>query len=65
MHPHSSHELQSLDVGCYSPLKASYGKEIEKVMRMHITHITKDDFFLALKAAFFASMGEKNVQASF
>lgn len=65
MPPHSSHELQPLDVGCFSPLKVAYGKEIEKMMRMQITHITKDDFFPAFKAAFFASMGEQNVQAGF
>ncbi|KAK6215419.1 putative transposase [Colletotrichum tabaci] len=61
MPPHSSHELQPLDVGCFSPLKYSYGKEIEKMMRMQISHITKDDFFPAFKAAFFASMGENNL----
>ncbi|KAK6208664.1 putative transposase [Colletotrichum tabaci] len=60
MPPHSSHELQPLDVGCFSPLKASYGKEIEKMMRMQITHITKDDFFPAFKAAFSTSMGKEN-----
>ncbi|KZL63050.1 hypothetical protein CT0861_13219 [Colletotrichum tofieldiae] len=65
MPPHSSHELQPLDVGCFSPLKASYGKEIEKMMRMQITHITKDDFFPAFNIAFFTSMGEKNVRAGF
>ncbi|CCF47815.1 transposase, partial [Colletotrichum higginsianum] len=65
MPPHSSHELQPLDVGCFSPLKHSYSKEIEKMMRMQISHITKDDFFPAFKAAFFASMGENNVRAGF
>ncbi|KAK1837436.1 transposase, partial [Colletotrichum chrysophilum] len=65
MPPHSSHELQPLDVGCFSPLKASYGKEIEKMMRMQITHITKDDFFPAFKAAFFTSISKENVQAGF
>ncbi|KZL63414.1 hypothetical protein CT0861_13208 [Colletotrichum tofieldiae] len=65
MPPHSSHELQPLDVSCFSPLKASYGKEIKKIMQMQITHITKDNFFPTFNIAFFTSIGEKNVQASF
>ncbi|OWT42501.1 DDE superfamily endonuclease domain-containing protein [Pochonia chlamydosporia 170] len=47
MPSHSSHILQPLDVGCFGPLKKAYGKEIEGLMRAHITHITKADFFPA------------------
>ncbi|KZL85197.1 transposase [Colletotrichum incanum] len=65
MPPHSSHKLQPLNIRCFSPLKYSYGKEIKKIMRMQISHITKDDFFPAFKAAFFASIGENNVRAGF
>ena len=65
MPPHSSHFLQPLDVGCFSPLKASYSKQIEKMMRMQITHITKDDFFAAYIEAFNASMTERNIKAGF
>ena len=65
MPAHSSHILQPLDVGCFGPLKASYGKEIEKMMRTQITHITKNDFFPAFKRAFHATMGPKNVQSGF
>jgi hypothetical protein len=35
------------------------------MMRTHITHITKDDFFPAFFAAFQTSMTEKNVQGGF
>ena len=52
MPPHSSHILQPLDVGCFGPLKKSYGRQIEHLMRAHITHITKEDFFPAFQAAF-------------
>ncbi|OHW89500.1 putative transposase, partial [Colletotrichum incanum] len=45
MPPHSSHELQPLDVGCFSPLKYSYGKEIEKMMRMQISHNVSHPLF--------------------
>ncbi|KFZ11870.1 hypothetical protein V502_07352 [Pseudogymnoascus sp. VKM F-4520 (FW-2644)] len=62
---HSSHFLQPLDVGCFSPLKASYSKQIEKMMRMQIMHITKDDFLAAFLEAFNASMTTKNIQAGF
>lgn len=65
MPPHSSHFLQPLDVGCFGPLKASYGKQIEKMMRMQITHITKDDFLAAFLEAFNTSITKKNIQAGF
>jgi hypothetical protein len=65
MPPHSSHLLQPLDVGCFSVLKRSYGKEIEKLMRNHIHHITKPDFFLAFHAAFWATFHPENVQGGF
>jgi hypothetical protein len=59
--PHSSHLTQPLDVGCFSVLKRSYGKEIESFIKANISHITKTDFFLAFKAAHFASMTLTNV----
>ena len=62
---HSFYILQPLDVKCFGPLKAVYGKEIEKMIRMHFMYIIKDNFFLAFKQVFFASMGEENVQAEF
>ena len=42
MPAHSSHILQPLDVGCFSPLKKAYGRQIEHLMKASITHITKD-----------------------
>ena len=33
MPPHSSHLLQPLDVGCFSPLKKAYSRQIEELMR--------------------------------
>ena len=50
--PHSSHFLQPLDVECFSWLKDLYSKQIEQMMRMQITHITKEDFFDAFIEAF-------------
>jgi DDE superfamily endonuclease/Tc5 transposase DNA-binding domain/helix-turn-helix, Psq domain len=65
MPPHSSHLLQPLDVGCFGPLKRAYSRQIENLMRVHISHITKVEFFLAFKAAFTAAMTEENIRGSF
>jgi hypothetical protein len=65
MPPHSSHLLQPLDVGCFGPLKKAYGCQIEELMRMYITHISKLEFLCAFREAFFASMTEKNIQGGF
>jgi hypothetical protein len=65
MPPHSSHLLQPLDIGCFSVLKRSYGKEIEKLMRNHIHHITKPDFFLAFHTAFQNTFHPENIRGGF
>jgi hypothetical protein len=65
MPPHSSHLLQPLDVGCFSVLKRAYSREIEKMMRNHIHHITKPDFFLAFHAAFLTTFTPENVRGGF
>ena len=65
MPAHSSHILQPLDVGCFGPLKHAYGRQIEDLMRMHITHISKLEFLCAFREAFFSSMTEKNIQGGF
>jgi hypothetical protein len=65
MPPHSSHILQPLDVGCFSPLKTAYGKQIEGMMRASITHITKEDFFPAFFAAHKAAITPENIQGGF
>ncbi|USP76146.1 plasma membrane calcium-transporting atpase 2 [Curvularia clavata] len=44
MPPHTSHLLQPLDVGCFSPLKRVYGREIEELARQGVYHIDKIDF---------------------
>ncbi len=65
MPTHSSHILQPLNVGCFSPLKQVYGREIEDIIRAQITHISKDDFFPAFHAAFNTAMTESNIQGGF
>jgi hypothetical protein len=65
MPPHSSHLLQPLDVGCFAPLKKAYGRQAENLIRNRITHITKLEFLLCFKAAFFDSITESNIQGGF
>ncbi|KAF6517708.1 hypothetical protein HZS61_003269 [Fusarium oxysporum f. sp. conglutinans] len=62
---HSSHLTQPLDVGVFGPLKKAYGSQISFLTRASITHITKDDFFPAFKAAFELVFTEKNIKSSF
>ena len=62
---HSFHLLQLLNVSCFSPMKKAYGAEIKHLIRAHITHITKKDFFPAFKKAFDATITESNIKGSF
>jgi len=52
MPAHSSHRLQPLDVGCFGPLKAVYSRQIEGLIKVQITHVSKVEFFHAFYAAF-------------
>ena len=65
MPPHLSHLLQPLDVGCFSPLKRAYSREIESLIRHHINHITKLEFLPAFKAAFDRSFTSANICSAF
>ncbi|EMT73749.1 hypothetical protein FOC4_g10000808 [Fusarium odoratissimum] len=65
MPPHSSHLLQPLDVGCFGPLKKAYGREIERLIRRSITHISKTEFFPAFYAAFRLTITESNIKGGF
>ena len=65
MPAHSSHRLQPLDVGCFGPLKTAYNRQLEKLIKVHFTHITKADFFTAFYTAFQASITENNVKGGF
>jgi len=65
MPPYSSHLLQPLDVGCFSPMKTLYGSQIEKLMRLRINHITKLEFLPAFGQAFKAAFTKQNIKAGF
>ena len=43
--PHSTHVLQPLDVGLFSPLQKRYSEELDKWQRRGHTQINKGDFY--------------------
>ena len=63
--PHSSHLTQPLDIGVFGPLKKVYSARISELVKMHITHITKDDFFPAFKIAFLETFTPENIAGGF
>jgi hypothetical protein len=65
MPPHLSHLLQSIDVGCFPPLKRAYGNEISDLARYGSKQIKKGAFLPAFKAAFEGAMTKENIFASF
>jgi hypothetical protein len=65
MPAHTSHLLQPLDVSCFSPLKRSYGKEVQELVRQGIHHIDKEDFlaiYLKVQPLVFT---EQNIKSGF
>jgi hypothetical protein len=65
MPPHLSHLLQPLDVGCFSPLKRAYSREVEALIQDHINHITKLEFLPAFKVAFTRAFTTANIYSAF
>jgi hypothetical protein len=65
MPPYSSHLLQPLNVGCFSPLKRAYSREVKALVRYYINYITKLEFLLAFKAAFDQSFTSANICLAF
>ncbi|KAI1676278.1 DDE superfamily endonuclease [Pyrenophora tritici-repentis] len=65
MPPHSSHLLQPLDVGCFSPLKRAYGDAISVLARNRIHHISKETFLPAFKKAYYKAITPENIRGGF
>jgi hypothetical protein len=65
MPAHSSHLLQPLDVGCFSPLKRAYSDEISSLARYGTKQIKKEAFLPAFKAAFKKAITKENIYAGF
>jgi hypothetical protein len=63
--PHSTHILQPLDVGCFSPLKNAYGRLVQDRAQLGINHIDKPDFLMLYQQARIAALSEKNIKSAF
>lgn len=65
MPPHSSHLLQPLYVGCFSPMKQAYSRQVVNLMCNRVNHITKTKFLPAFVRIFDASMRRENMLGGF
>ena len=65
MPPHTSHLLQPLDVGCYSPLKVLYGHEVSELARQAVFHVDKLDFLWIYQRVRLTALSEDNIRAGF
>ncbi|KAI9043448.1 uncharacterized protein KD926_003599 [Aspergillus affinis] len=65
MPPYSSHKLQPLDVGCFSPLKSYYGRRISDAIQNGIEHIDKSDFINHFKRIYSKAFSASNITSSF
>ena len=65
MPPHSSHLLQPLDVGCFSPLKHAYRNQIAEFIRLGINHVDKAEFLPAFMQARIEALSEPNIRSGF
>ena len=62
---YSSYKLQPLDISCFCALKRSYNTEIEKLIYVYITYVSKEDFFPAFYNAFCTAITESNIRGGF
>jgi hypothetical protein len=62
---YSSHLLQLLNVGCFSPLKQAYSNKINSLSQYSTKKIKKEAFLLAFKAAFKKLITKENICAGF
>ena len=65
MPPRSSHLLQLLDVGYFSPLKTAFSKQNQSLIGNRIFHVKKEDFLATFQTAFLATLIRTNIQAGF
>lgn len=65
MPPHTSHLLQPLDIGCFSPLKRAYGHEVGELARQGVFHIDKDEFLFIYQRIRTVVLSEQNIWSGF
>jgi hypothetical protein len=65
MPAHSSHLLQPLDVGCFSPLKSAYCRLITEGARVGINHVDKSEFLSIYTRAHTETLSTSNIRSGF
>jgi hypothetical protein len=65
MPAHTSHLLQPLDVGCFSPLKVMYGHEVAELARQGIFHVDKVNFLWIYTKIRPIVLSDQNIKAGF
>ena len=65
--PHTTHQLQPLDVGMFQPLSTNYSIELDKLMNDSAGHVSmsKSFFWPMFKRAWDKSFTEENIQSAF
>ncbi|RPA95641.1 hypothetical protein L873DRAFT_1697373, partial [Choiromyces venosus 120613-1] len=63
--PHTTHQLQPLDVSIFSLYKYQYQKELTYYFKRHKYSISKDNFYNILMVACRASFTMYNIQSRF
>lgn len=62
---HSTHLLQPLDVGLFSPLEHYYGRGVDDAVRLGRVSITKEEFFTIFHQARKQALTSSNIQSAF
>jgi len=65
MPAHTSHLLQPLDVGCFSPLKTAYRREVTELARLSVYHVDKEEFLSVYPRIRRTVFTEQNIKAGF
>src|SRR5450432_45372 len=65
--PHSTHRLQPLDIGLFSPLSTAYSTELNKLIHESesLVSITKRMFYRIFKKAFKIAFTQENIEHAF
>jgi hypothetical protein len=65
--PHSTHRLQPLDIGLFSPLATYYSQEIDRLLTesQGLVSMTKRDFWRLFRAAWERAFTKENIASAF
>ena len=65
--PHSTHRLQPLDIGLFSPLATYYTEEIDRLLfeGQGLVRMTKRDFWRLFRPAWEKAFSKKNISSAF